>query len=125
MFRIVQLRTDFCKLLADRFERIQHAGLVDDILAVSLKPLGCTLKSKPLHLHEHMDILECLHILLLEQTVTLGISLRTYELRELISPETHQRGAFAQNFGNFADCVKILFHINPLTGLSKPTESSY
>ena len=111
---ILEFRSYFSELLTDGLERLKHTGFADDILTVPLEPLRGTFKGQALDLDQHMDVLECLDIFLLEETVSFGISFRLDEFRELIGPETHQRGAFTQNLGDFTDGVQILFHINPL-----------
>jgi hypothetical protein len=58
-------------------------------------------------------VLEGLDILLRIEAVALGIPLGLDELRKFVRPETHKRDILAKDFGNFADCVQILFHINP------------
>ena len=103
------------KLLPDLLEGVQHTRLADDILSVSFKTLCRALKSQAFYLDKQMDVPEGLHILLRKQAISLCISLWTDELREFISPEAYKRGALSQDFGNFAYCVKIFFHINPLT----------
>ena len=86
----LKVLTDFLQLLSDTLEGLQHACLVDDVLLLSLEPLGCAFKSESLNLHKKMELLEDLDILLGEEPVALGIALRLDEFRELICPETHQ-----------------------------------
>ena len=107
---VLQVLTDFLQLLADALEGLQHARLVDYVLLLTLESLGSPLEGKAFHLDEEMKLREDLHIFLGTEPVTLGIALRLDEFRELICPETHQRRAFAYDFGNFAYCVEILFH---------------
>ena len=105
MVRISEGFAYFRQLLTDRLERIQDLGLGYDFASVSLESFGRTFKRHALNLDQHVYMLESLDIILGEEAVAFGISLRADEFRKLVCPETYQGGALPQDFSYFADCV--------------------
>lgn len=107
---VLKVLTDFLQLLADALEGLQHTRLVDDILLLTLEPLGSTFKSETFYLHKEMELLEDLNVLLGKEPVALCVTLWLNELGKFIRPETHQGRTFAYDFSDFTYRVEKLLH---------------
>ena len=89
-------------MLPDAPEAFQNFDLSVNSLLVRAHLLCRSIQSHPLDLHQKMNLLEDLDLLLGIEPVPFGISLRLEIAAEGIRPETDQGRTLPQNLGNLA-----------------------